>query len=132
MSRIRISSVFPKFARALKHARVAEPRGGRCRADTDLWWHQIDALDAFNVLVNYWWRQSPAFMDSSPFSALLLLTLMTVLDLPPAQRTAWQRSSVIMYSSRMADGGASPSTPVARSASRRRIHAPCGPRCLHA
>jgi hypothetical protein len=79
---------FPKFAEALKHARVAELVAGDAVLIPSLWWHQIEALDAFNVLVNYWWRQSPASMDS-PFSALLL-TLMTVRDLPPAQRTAWQ------------------------------------------
>ena len=39
---------------------------------------------AFNVLVNYWWRQSPAFMDS-PMNALML-AIMTVRDLPPEQR----------------------------------------------
>jgi hypothetical protein len=79
---------FPKFAEALKHARVAVLEAGDAVLIPSLWWHQIEALDAFNVLVNYWWRQSPAFMES-PFGALLL-TLMTVRDLPAAQRTAWQ------------------------------------------
>ena len=40
------------------------------------------------MLVNYWWRQSPAYMDS-PISALML-ALMTIRDLPPEQRAAWQ------------------------------------------
>ena len=40
------------------------------------------------MLVNYWWRQSPAFMDS-PMNALML-AIMTVRDLPPEQRKAWQ------------------------------------------
>ena len=53
-----------------------------------MWWHHIESLDAFNVLVNYWWRQSPAYMDS-PIGALML-ALMTVRDLPPAQRAAWE------------------------------------------
>ncbi len=35
----------------------------------------------FNVLVNYWWRQSPAYMDT-PMNALIL-AIMTVRDLPP-------------------------------------------------
>jgi hypothetical protein len=79
---------FPRFAEALKHAQVAELGPGDAILIPSLWWHQIDALDPFNVLVNYWWRQSPAYMES-PFGALLL-TLTTVRDLPPAQRTAWQ------------------------------------------
>jgi hypothetical protein len=79
---------FPKFAEALKRARVAELGPGDAIFIPSLWWHHIESLDGFNVLVNYWWRQSPAYMDS-PVGALLL-TLMTVRDLPPAQRAAWE------------------------------------------
>jgi hypothetical protein len=78
---------FPRFAEALNHARVAELSAGDAVLIPSLWWHQIEALDAFNVLVNYWWQRSSLPME--PFSALLL-TLMTVRDLPPEQRTAWQ------------------------------------------
>src|SRR3546814_17219520 len=53
-----------------------------------MWWHHMEALDAFNVLVNYWWRQSPAWMDT-PMNALMH-AIMTVRDLPPAQREVWQ------------------------------------------
>jgi hypothetical protein len=79
---------FPKFAEALKHACVAELAAGDAVLIPSLWWHQIEALESLNVLVNYWWRRSAAQLDS-PFSALLL-TLMTVRDLPPEQRAAWQ------------------------------------------
>ena len=54
-----------------------------------MWWHHVEALEAFNVLVNYWWRRSPAFMDS-PMNALML-AILTVRDLPPEQREAWQK-----------------------------------------
>jgi hypothetical protein len=37
--------------------------------------------------VNYWWRQSPDWMDS-PTSALML-AMLTMRELPPAQRQAW-------------------------------------------
>jgi hypothetical protein len=53
-----------------------------------MWWHHIESLDPLNVLINYWWRQSPAYMDS-PISALML-AIMSVRDLPPAQRAAWK------------------------------------------
>ena len=53
-----------------------------------MWWHHIESLDSLNVLVNYWWRQSPAYMDS-PMNALML-AIMSVRDLPPEQRKAWQ------------------------------------------
>ena len=78
---------FPKFAEAVKHAQVAELGPGDAIFIPSMWWHHIEALDTLNVLVNYWWRQSPAFMDS-PISALML-AIMTVRDLPKAQRDAW-------------------------------------------
>jgi hypothetical protein len=53
-----------------------------------MWWHHVEALAPFNVLVNYWWRQSPAWMDT-PTNALML-ALLTLRDLPPEQRRAWQ------------------------------------------
>ncbi len=62
---------FPRFAQALQAARVAELGPGDALFIPSMWWHHIESLDAFNVLVNYWWRQSPAYMDS-PMSALML------------------------------------------------------------
>jgi hypothetical protein len=79
---------FPKFAEAMANARVAELEPGDALFIPSLWWHHVEALDSFNVLINYWWRQSPAHMDS-PMNALML-ALMSVRDLPPAQRRSWQ------------------------------------------
>lgn len=79
---------FPKFAEAMEHAQVAELGPGDAIFIPSMWWHHIEALDSFNVLVNYWWRQSPAFMDSP--NTTLMLALLTMRDLPPAQRAAWQ------------------------------------------
>jgi hypothetical protein len=79
---------FPKFATALRHAQVAELGPGDAIFIPSMWWHHIESLDRFNVLVNYWWRQSPAFMDS-PMNALMLAVL-SVRDLPAEQRKAWQ------------------------------------------
>jgi hypothetical protein len=79
---------FPKFAQALEHAQVAELGPGDAIFIPSMWWHHIEALDRFNVLVNYWWRQSPEYMDT-PTNALML-SLMSIRDLPPAQRKAWQ------------------------------------------
>ncbi|UXH80755.1 cupin-like domain-containing protein [Roseateles amylovorans] len=78
----------PRFAEALAHAQVAELHPGDAIYIPSMWWHQVEALDDFNVLVNYWWRQSPAHMDS-PVAALML-ALMTLRDLPAPQRRAWQ------------------------------------------
>jgi len=79
---------FPRFAEALKHAQSAELGPGDALFIPSMWWHHIEALDPFNVLINYWWRQSPDFMDT-PTNALMAAFL-TMRDLPPAQRKAWQ------------------------------------------
>ncbi len=55
---------FPRFAQAEQAARVAELGPGDAIFIPSMWWHHIESLDAFNVLVNYWWRQSPAYMDA--------------------------------------------------------------------
>ena len=79
---------FPKFAAAIEAAQTAVLGPGDALFIPSLWWHHIEALDSFNVLMNYWWRQSPDFMDT-PMNALML-AILAVRDLPPAQRTAWQ------------------------------------------
>ncbi len=78
---------FPKFAQALQRAQVAELSPGDALFIPSLWWHHIEALDPVNVLINYWWRDTPAYMDS-PMNALMH-ALMSVRDLPRAQRNAW-------------------------------------------
>jgi hypothetical protein len=79
---------FPRFAEALRHAQVAELAAGDALFIPSLWWHHIEALDSFNVLLNYWWRQSPDWMDT-PMNALML-AILAVRDLPPDERAAWQ------------------------------------------
>src|SRR3546814_13620150 len=53
-----------------------------------MWGRHKEALYALNGLVNCGWRQSPAWMDT-PMNALMH-AIMTVRDLPPAQREIWQ------------------------------------------
>ena len=79
---------FPKFREAMAKAHVAELGPGDAIFIPSMWWHHIEALEAFNVLVNYWWRQSPDYMDT-PTNALML-AIMSMRELPPAQRAAWQ------------------------------------------
>ena len=78
---------FPRFADALAQSQSAELGPGDALFIPSMWWHHVEALDDVNVLVNYWWRQSPDWMDT-PNNALMH-ALMTVRDLPPAQRAAW-------------------------------------------
>lgn len=79
---------FPKFAEALEHAQVAELGPGDAVFIPGMWWHHIEALDRYNVLVNYWWRQAAAHLNS-PINALML-AMLGIRDLPSEQREAWQ------------------------------------------
>jgi len=79
---------FPRYAEALEHAQSAVLGPGDALFIPSMWWHHIEALDAFNVLVNYWWQRTPEFMDT-PTNALMTAFL-TMRGLPPEQRKAWQ------------------------------------------
>jgi Cupin-like domain len=78
---------FPKARTAWARAQVAELGPGDALFIPSMWWHQVQALAPFNLLINYWWRDTPAFMDS-PMNALMH-ALLCVRDLPPEQRSAW-------------------------------------------
>ena len=78
---------FPRFSQALEQAQTVELQPGDAVFIPSLWWHAVEALEPVSALVNFWWRQSPAFMDS-PMNTLML-ALMTLRDLPAAQRQAW-------------------------------------------
>lgn len=84
---------FPRFAQALAHAQVAELGPGDAVFIPSLWWHHMEGLDTFNVLVNYWWRSSPHFL-SSPLPALQH-AMWALRDLPPRQKQAW--SEIFAY-----------------------------------
>ena len=44
---------FPRFAEALVHAEVAVLEPGDAIFIPSMWWHHVEALEAFNVLVNF-------------------------------------------------------------------------------
>lgn len=79
---------FPRYAEALAHAQVFELEPGDALFVPSQWWHGVESLGAINGLVNFWWRQSPAYMDT-PLNTLMM-GLLSLRDLPPAQRDAWR------------------------------------------
>ncbi len=79
---------FPRFKDALAQAQVAELAPGDALFIPSMWWHQVDALAPFNVLVNYWWRTTPAHMDA-PINALYH-ALLSIAGLPEAEKQIWR------------------------------------------
>lgn len=78
----------PRFRDALATAEVAELEAGDGIFIPALWWHHVEGLDAFNVLVNYWWRDAPRWMGQ-PQDALHL-AILALRDLPDAQKQHWR------------------------------------------
>lgn len=79
---------FPKFETALKHAQTAVLMPGDAIFIPSMWWHHVEGLDSFNVLVNYWWRQVDNHLGA-PADALNH-ALLCIKDLPKEQRQAWK------------------------------------------
>ena len=78
----------PRFRDALAHAEVAELAAGDAIFVPSLWWHHVEGLDPFNVLVNYWWSATPRWMGQ-PQDALNH-ALMAIRDLPADQKLFWR------------------------------------------
>jgi hypothetical protein len=47
---------FPRFKEAVAVAVTAELGPGDAIFIPPLWWHHVESLEPFNLLVNYWWR----------------------------------------------------------------------------
>lgn len=78
----------PGFRDALEAGEIAELEPGDVLFIPALWWHHVEALDPFNVLVNYWWNTAPAYVDSPHLT--LLHALLSLRSRPDAQKAAWR------------------------------------------
>ena len=79
---------YPLFEQALAAAIRIELEPGDAVFIPSMWWHHVRARDSINVLINYWWRDSPAFLGS-PNDAFIH-ALLGIKDLPLEQRQAWK------------------------------------------
>jgi hypothetical protein len=79
---------FPRYRQAEQVAWVAELEPGDAMFVPSMWWHNVEALDEVNALVNFWWREEPAYLG--PPAAVLNHALLSIRHLPRAQREAWR------------------------------------------
>lgn len=79
---------YPRFAEALKTAQVAELQPGDAIVIPSMWWHHVEGLEPFNVLINYWWRDTPRFL-AQPQDALNH-ALFAIRDLPEDEKLLWR------------------------------------------
>jgi hypothetical protein len=65
---------FPKFREALAAAYTGELAPGDAIYIPPLWWHHVESLEPFNLLVNRWWHVlgGAAVGSASGFDGLVL------------------------------------------------------------
>lgn len=80
---------FPRFKHALAHGLIADLEAGDAIFMPTMWWHNVEGLSDFNVLVNYWWRNVPAFMGHGV--NVLKHAMLSLRDLPESERLAWKQ-----------------------------------------
>jgi hypothetical protein len=81
-------AAYPRFREALRHAVVAELEPGDAIYIPSMWYHHVEGLDPFNVLVNYWWRETPRWLGQ-PQDALNH-AIMSIRDLPESEKAHWR------------------------------------------
>jgi hypothetical protein len=79
---------FPRLRQALEAGEIAELEPGDALFYPAMWWHQVDALEPFNVMVNYWWNTSPRFMDTPQNT--LLHAMLSLRDRSEQEKRAWR------------------------------------------
>lgn len=79
---------FPRFSKALELAQTAELEPGDAIYIPYQWYHHVESLEPFNVLVNYWWDAAPGDIGS-PWDAMMH-GMLSLRLLPPDQRRAWR------------------------------------------
>lgn len=82
---------FPRFRDALAAAVVADLEPGDAIFIPTLWWHHVESLGKYNVLINYWWK-GDVKANGGGDTALncLLLCLLALKRLPPEHRRVWR------------------------------------------
>jgi hypothetical protein len=79
---------FPKFELAYAAAQTAELEPGDALYIPYMWWHGVQSLAPFNILVNYWWNGLPR-SDGPPYTSLMH-AILAIATLPAEQRNIWR------------------------------------------
>jgi hypothetical protein len=79
----------PRFRDALTVAQATVLEPGDAIFIPSLWWHHVQGLEPFNVLVNYWWSSVPAHIPAPVLA--LQHALWTIRDRPEREKQAWRQ-----------------------------------------
>lgn len=79
---------FPRYREALAHAQIAELESGDAIYIPSMWWHHVEGLMPFNLMVNYWWVAFPSYVGSP--QDVFTHALMNIRSLPDDERAHWK------------------------------------------
>ncbi len=79
---------FPRLKMALDNAWYADLEPGDGIYIPYMWWHHVQSLTPFNILINYWWDAEPAH-NADAMDAFLHAVL-TLKRLPEGKRAIWK------------------------------------------
>jgi hypothetical protein len=79
---------FPRFEAVRDTALIAELEPGDALYLPKLWWHQVEAPEPLNLLVNSWWDAFSAGPDA-PYTAMML-AMIAIAERPAPERAAWR------------------------------------------
>ncbi len=81
---------FPRFRDAMPHAIVADLEPGDVLYMPSLWFHHVESRERFGAMINFWWRDGPAHVQRTTPLMTLMHALLTLRDLPEAERLRWR------------------------------------------
>jgi hypothetical protein len=79
---------FPRLKTALENAYIADLEPGDGLYYPSMWWHEVEAFDRFNAMVNFWWMTAAPYLGN-PMD-VLMHAMMSVRDRPAKEKEAWR------------------------------------------
>jgi hypothetical protein len=81
-------SRFPRLKSAFENAYIADLEPGDGLYYPSMWWHEVEAFDRFNAMVNFWWMTAAPYLGS-PMD-VLMHAMMSIRDRPAKEKEAWK------------------------------------------
>lgn len=81
-------TAYPNFAEAIAKGQIAELEAGDALYLPSMWWHQVEGLSPFNILINYWWSETPQYTSAA--TNVLYHAMLSLRDKPEHEKQAWK------------------------------------------
>ncbi len=81
-------NLFPLYEKAYKAGFSVELNPGDAIYIPTPWWHQVNSLSEFNVLINYWWSDN--YVSSALPFPMLMHAIQALKNRPTAEKKAWE------------------------------------------